>query len=391
MFTRHSIQTQKHAPSRMVLSSAAVAAAVSLLALAGCGASQSGSMVPHSLAGKASPNSTVLATSARGSAAVVAGNTSYARAAQSNEATAAPAASGAWSSQWSRPLLVGYLPDYDGSYADYARSLDFSKMTHLYLAFGLPPYCDGICTASSDMTFSLGQTDADIRTLVNKAHRSGVKVVLSIGGGGGDQQILQFYNAGLSKPLVKSLDSYIKAHNLDGVDLDIEDPNNMGQPYLTFTQALIDKFHPEGKVVTAAVAEYLQDSMPDKALHLFDFINVMNYSNYSDAEEAMQYYADQKQVPRAKMTLGVPFFAQSADGNIEETYSTVLASYPDAWKTDVVSGGSLDGGEALYYVGEATMAKETWLGRQYGGIMVWELSQDAPAPHSLMNVIDKNL
>ena len=241
------------------------------------------------------------------------------------------------------------------------------------------------------MTFSLGQTDADIKTLVDKAHSEHVKVVLSIGGGGGDQQILQFYNAGLSKPLVKSLNKYIHDHNLDGVDLDIEDPNNMGEPYAVFTKTLIDEFHPQGKIVTAAVAEYLQDSMPDSALHMFDFINVMNYSNLSDAETAMQYYSVQKHVPKDRMTLGVPFFAQSADGNIEETYSTVLAAYPDAWQTDVVSGGSLDGGIALYYVGEATMAKETKLGKEYGGIMIWELSQDGLPPHSLLNVIQNNL
>lgn len=296
-----------------------------------------------------------------------------------------------WHRPSHRPLLVGYLPDYDGSYADFAQTLDFTKMTHLYLAFGLPPWCNGTCTASSDMTFSLGQTDADIKTLVDKAHSHHVKVVLSIGGGGGDQQILQFYNAGLSKPLVKSLNKYIRAHNLDGVDLDIEDPNNMGAPYATFVKALVNEFRPQDKIITAAVAEYLQDSMPDEALHQFDFINVMNYSNLSDAEEAMQYYSEQKHVPRDRMTLGVPFFAQSADGNIEETYSTVLAAYPDAWQTDVVSGGSLDGGIALYYVGEATMAKETKLGKHYGGIMIWELSQDGYSPHSLLNVIQKNL
>ncbi len=290
-----------------------------------------------------------------------------------------------------RPLLVGYLPDYDGSYADFAKTLDFTKMTHLYLAFGLPPWCNGTCTASSDMTFSLGQTDADIKTLVDKAHSQHVKVVLSIGGGGGDQQILQFYNAGLSKPLVKSLNKYIRAHNLDGVDLDIEDPNNMGDPYATFVRTLVDEFRPQDKLVTAAVAEYLQDSMPDRALHQFDFVNVMNYSNLSDAEEAMQYYSEQKHVPKDRMTLGVPFFAQSGDGNIEETYSTVLAAYPDAWQTDVVSGGSLDGGIALYYVGEATMAKETKLGKKYGGVMIWELSQDGYPPHALLNVIQKNL
>lgn len=296
-----------------------------------------------------------------------------------------------WREHSRNTRLVGYLPDYDGSYADFAETLDFSKMTHLYLAFGNPPFCNGPCTESSDMQFSLGQTDADIKTLVDKAHRKGVKVILSIGGGGGDQQILQFYNAGLSKQLVRSLNRYVRQHNLDGVDLDIEDSNNMGVPYETFTRTLIETFHPQGMIVTAAVAEYLQDAMPDRALHMFDFINIMNYSNYSDATEAMNYYHQMKSVPKDKMTLGVPFFGQSGDGNIEETYSTILAAYPDAWQFDSVSGGPLDNGEELFYVGEATMAKETKLGREYGGVMVWELSQDAPAPHSLLRIIDNNL
>jgi chitinase len=288
----------------------------------------------------------------------------------------------------SAPKLVGYLPDYDGSYSYFAHTLDFSKMTHLYLAFGLPPVCDGVCTKDSDMTFSLDQTNADIHTLVKAAHKAGVKVVLSIGGGGGDQQILQFYNAGLSVPLVKSLNSYVREHDLDGVDLDIEDPDNMGEPYAEFTKVLVDTFHPQGKTVTAAVAEYLQDSMPDKALHMFDFVDVMNYSNYSDAEVALKYYSEKKKVPKEEITLGVPFFAQSGDGNIEETFSTVVAAYPNAFKADMVSGGSLDGGVTLYYVGGATMERETELGKQYGGVMIWELSQDAAPPNSLYQVIE---
>jgi hypothetical protein len=240
------------------------------------------------------------------------------------------------------------------------------------------------------MTFSLQQTDADIHTLVKTAHEAGTKVILSIGGGGGDQQILQFYNAGLSVPLVKSLNKYVADHDLDGVDLDIEDPNNMGQPYLEFTKVLIGTFHPQCKIVTAAVAEYLQDSMPDAALHLFDFVNVMNYSNYSDAVQALTYYNETKKVPREKMTLGVPFFAQSGDGNIEETFATVLAAYPDAFDHDSVSGGSLDGGVTLYYVGGASMAQQTELGKEYGGIMIWELSQDGAPPNSLYQVIEEH-
>ena len=65
------------------------------------------------------------------------------------------------------------------------------------------------------------------------------------------------------------------------------------------------------------MAEYLQDAMPDKPLHMFDFVNAMNYSNYSDAVTAMEHYANEKKVPKERITLGVPFFAQSGDGNIE--------------------------------------------------------------------------
>jgi hypothetical protein len=292
------------------------------------------------------------------------------------------------------PRLVGYLPDYDGSYATFASTLDFTKMTHLILAFGVPPACNGTCTASSDMTWGLNQSDAEIAALVNAAHAAGVKVTLSIGGGSyaSDALIAQFYNAGLSTELAASLDSYVTAHNLDGVDVDIEDPSNMGANYETFVNALIDKLHPEGKIVSAAVAEWLQTQnvMSNSTLKEFDFVNVMVYSNLSYSQDAMTYFAGLGE-PSDKMTLAVPFFGQNADGSVAETYATILAAYPDAWQTDEVNGGSLDGGETLDYVGESTMAQETQLGAQYGGISIWELSQDAQPPHSLLNVIQGNL
>lgn len=291
------------------------------------------------------------------------------------------------------PKLVGYLGDYKGiSYADYAKVIDFSKMTHLYLAFGNPPKCNGPCTADSDMDFSIkSQSDSDVTAIVTAAHAAGVKVVLSIGGGGGDQLILQFYNAGLSTPLVTSLDKYVAAHNLDGVDLDIEDPSNMGAPYGTFVNALIAKFHPEGKIVTAAVAKYLQSSMPDSSLRQFDFINVMNYSSYAAAVTSMQFYSTQEKIAKNKIVLGVPFFGSNSDDSKEEDYKSILAAYPNAWKVDMAGGGTLDNGQAFKYVGEATMAQETLLGKKYGGVMIWEFMGDASGPHSLLSVIQKNL
>jgi chitinase len=292
-----------------------------------------------------------------------------------------------------KPLLVGYVPAYNGSsLAGSLTGLDISRITHLNIAFGDPPQCSGPCTAQSDMTFSLhGQSDSDIDTFVAAAHAAGVKVLLSVGGGGGDQRIIQFYNVDLSAPLVASLDKFVRAHQLDGVDLDIEDPSNMGAPFATLVSTLTSTFHPEGKLVTAAVAPYLQGSMPDAALHQFDFINVMNYSSCAAAVTALQFYVQNKKVPKNQIVLGVPFFASNSSDTKEEDYGKVLAAYPNAWRVDVVGGGPLDDGQAFSYVSEATMAQETQLGRQYGGIMIWEMMGDAPSPHSLLKVIEQNI
>ena len=291
------------------------------------------------------------------------------------------------------PLLVEYFfADKGKHYADYVKQIDFTKMTHLNLAFGVPPKCDGICTASSDMVFSIqGQSDADIAAIVAAAHAAGVKAVLSIGGGGGDQRIIQFYNAELSAELVKSLDKFVAAHGFDGVDLDIEDASNMGAPFGAFVNALAATFHPEGKIVTAAVAKYLQSSMPDAALRQFDFINAMIYSSYESAVSALRFYSIDEKLPRDKIVLGVPFFGSTPDDSKEESYQTILAAYPNAWKVDLAGGGPLDDGQAFSYIGEATMARETLLGEQYGGVMIWSILGDAPAPHSLLKVIQNNL
>lgn len=310
--------------------------------------------------------------------------------AQAQVAATAPAL-GASTGLQSAPHLVAYLfAGRQSNYTTLLKTMQFGKITDLYLAFANPPKCEGVCTAASDMRFSIdGETDADIDTMVRAAHAAGVRVVVSIGGDKGDQRIIQFYNAGLSGPVVASLRTFVSAHNFDGVDSDIEDPSNMGAPYLTFTTALTSTFHPDGKIVTAAVAKYIQGSMPDAALRQFDLLNVMSYSSLSAAVNVLDFYTNQEKIPPSKLVLGVPFFGSSEDDH-EESYKNILAAYPNAWKVDMAGGGPLDDGLAFHYVGESTMAQETLLGKKYGGIMFWDLAGDAPAPHSLLNVIEAN-
>ena len=87
-------------------------------------------------------------------------------------------------------------------------------------------------------------------------------------------------------------------------------------------------------------------------------------------------------VSKEKLTLGIGF----------HNYSAVLAAYPNAWAVDTVGGGSYRDGAVMNYQGEATVAKLTQLSAQYGGAMIWEISEDDPANlHSLLKVMQKNL
>jgi chitinase len=270
--------------------------------------------------------------------------------------------------------VVAYLPNYSGSYADWAKTIDFSKMTHLNLAFA---------TSDSSNGWSMGASDADVAALVTAAHAAGTRVLASLGGGGGDQTVIaQFQDASNVPTLVANLDAFVAAHAFDGVDVDIEDPNNLGADYTTFVDAVVAQLRPEGKLVTAAVAQYLQDSMQDATLHTFDFVNVMIYSTYADSVSAMTYYAGTKSVPPAQITLGAGFFGGDASGN-EYAYSAILAADPGAWAYDQTQVM----GNTVTYTGMASMKKLADYSKGFGGIMFWELSQDTTDQHSLYKVI----
>jgi chitinase len=274
--------------------------------------------------------------------------------------------------------VVAYLPNYSGSYADWARRIDFHKMTHLNLAFA---------TANPGNGWDMGASDGDVRALVDAAHAAGVLVLASLGGGGGDQTVIARYRDPANiAPLVAKLDQFVSAHNFDGVDIDIEDSNNLGAAYSSFVNAVVNTLRPEHKLVTAAVAQYLQDSMSDSTLHQFDFLNVMIYSNFNDSVNAMNYYANNKGVPKGLLTLGAGFFGGDSSGN-EYSYADILRADPAAWSKDQTSVN----GRTVNYTGMASMQKLATYSKGFGGIMFWELSEDTTDSHSLYKVIQNTL
>ena len=270
--------------------------------------------------------------------------------------------------------MVAYLPNYSGSYADWAKTIDVSRMTHLNLAFA---------TSNAQNGWDMGAPDADVAAIVAAAHAAGAKVLASLGGGGGDQTVLaQYQTASNVAPLVGNLEAFVAAHDLDGVDVDIEDPSHLGADYTAFVAAVVAKLRPEGRLVTAAVAQYLQDSMQDATLHSFDFVNIMIYSSYADSVSALAYYTGTKAVPAKLVTLGAGFFGSDSGGN-EYAYSAILAADPNAWGYDQTTVN----GQTVSYTGMTSMKKLAEYAKGYGGIMFWELSEDTTDTHSLYKVI----
>jgi chitinase len=273
--------------------------------------------------------------------------------------------------------LVGYLPNYNGSYASWAKKLDFTKMTHLNLAFAL---------ATSSNQWNMGASDADVKAIVDAAHAAGVKVLASLGGGGGDQTVLARYNDASSVgPLVDNLDAFLTKHGLDGADIDIESPGNLGAKYSTFVSMVAAKLHPEGKLVTAAVAQYLQDNMADATLHAFDFVNVMIYSGLSQTMKDATYYASTKKVPKDLIVVGAGFFGNG--GNNEYAYADIVKADPTAPGKDTASVG----GTTVHYEGMATMKQIAAYAKGFGGVMIWELTEDTFDATSLLKVIQGEL
>ncbi len=204
--------------------------------------------------------------------------------------------------------VVMYLPNWSGSFSSWASKIDFNKMTHLLLAFGV------VNSGTND--WNLGASDADVQTLAKAAHAANVKILVSIGGADDDIGIITRYQTESNiAPLVSNLDSFVSRLDLDGVDVDLErgaDMKSSGN-YPEFISKLVAQFRPEGKLVTSALAQYIVEDMGSDAtvtqsLNAFDFINLMIYStNMNSYTSELNWWTTNKGIAKNKLTWGVEF------------------------------------------------------------------------------------
>ena len=242
------------------------------------------------------------------------------------------------------------------------------------------------------------ENEKKLIALVTKAHANKVKVLLSLGGWNtGEPNAYDTIAAdpSLLSAFTDSTMTLIARYCLDGIDMDWEFPTaSTAQIFADLMHALSEKLHVAGKQLSIAVsadATHGQNYL-DGIIQDVDFLNIMAYddgygtpgvhhSTYWFARAALDYWVGTRQVPKTKAILGVPFYGRSLKNRHSKSYYLLLKSDPRASASDV-------SGEFGYNGFDTLRAKAVNLARvRGGGIMIWQLNQDANGTDSLLNAI----
>lgn len=295
-----------------------------------------------------------------------------------------------------RPLVVAYVPNWVDLKV-FAETIEYDKLTHINVAFENP------VNDAGDLSFSHRN-----EPLIAKARAAGVKVLISIGGGAAsDNKVLKArYFDLLTAPrragFAAKLADYVAAHQFDGLDVDIEGPS-INEDYGAFIEELAKTLKPRGKLLTSALSKgYGGGKVPDAALGLFDFVNIMAYdgagywnpdapgqhSSLEFAKENTEYWL-KRGLAREKAVLGVPFYGYGFGAAFKKgdyPYNKLLAAYPGAEQKD-------RSGDTIWYNGIPTIeAKAKYVrGERLAGVMIWSLDYDVKGDKSLLGAIDRTL
>jgi chitinase len=287
--------------------------------------------------------------------------------------------------------VVGYLAGGNFRLVD---ELELNRLTHLNLAFANP-------NKDGKLVFDEG---FDIAPVVSKGHAAGLKVFVSLAGGGRpDTAVWKSVLLPENKSsFVRHIVDYVETNSLDGVDVDIEGNllPTIRESYNPFVVELKQALHAKGKGITAALgATHVHESITKEAIDSYDFINVMVYdktgiwrpedigphSPYSYAEEAIVFWTGKWKVSPERIVLGVPFYGFDFTPPARYIdYREIVAGNPALAYQDAVG--------MRYYNGIPTIVKKTELAKQkLGGVMIWEIASDTAGDLSLLRTLDQTI
>jgi chitinase len=244
--------------------------------------------------------------------------------------------------------VVGYVSIF-GQTLPNVNDSALKKLTHLNIAFVNPD-------STGDLVLP-----PHFDSLIQQAHANNVKVLMAIGGGRFNPYYANLLNEANRKPFAEKLAQLVTAHNLDGIDVDLEG-DAIDKNYDAFVAALYTALKPAGKLLTAALATWNAQLISTSVLKKFDFINIMSYdqtgpwrptepgphSTYVKAEEDLHYWTVTRGFPKKKINLGLPFYGYCFGTQYGESlsYGTIAATWPEAAEQDMIVPAA---GGIIYY------------------------------------------
>ncbi len=284
--------------------------------------------------------------------------------------------------------VIGYLPNW-GSFLTNANAIDYSKITHLNIAFINPTNVNG----------NMGPTN-DLANVVTLAHNNNVKVLASLGGATATSLYTTLLSTSATRTaFIDKITQFTLTYNLDGIDVDLEG-NSVDGNYEAFVTELKDSMVAHDKLTTAAVATWYSNRITNNALAQFDFINIMTYdatgtwapntpgqhASYDFAVNDLIFWGN-RGVSKDKMCLGVPFYGYAfITGTFSFGWSEVVSAFPQNIYNDEIYPTS---GGGRFYNGIITIQRKTKLAlEEAGGIMIWQLVFDTQNSTSLLSAID---
>ena len=285
--------------------------------------------------------------------------------------------------------VVGYIPARGA--IRHFNDVGFSRLTHINIAFVNPDSAGNLVIPAS------------MDSIIRAAHQHNVLVLASIGGGSHNPYYAKLLTDDHRTAFVEKLVRMVVDHQLDGLDVDLEN-DAIDSNYQLFITDLAARLKPLKKLLTAALATWNAEKITDVALNHFDFINVMSYdqtgpwrpdkpgphSTYEKAVEDLAYWRTKRKVASNRINLGVPFYGYGFGTPVESySFRDILLNFPGSEKKDSLAHPQ---GGFIYYNGIPTMIKKTQLALdQAGGIMIWQLMQDDAGELSLLNTIHKTI
>ncbi len=198
-------------------------------------------------------------------------------------------------------------------------------------------------------------------------------------------------NAHSRNEFARQLKAYLDKHDLDGVDLDWEYPDNDKQwlDYAYLVYAIREAFGANSKTISAAVN---MNYMPPRQLLLdqLDYVNIMCYDRGGEHATMAHFKDDIKRsramIPDVKIIMGLPFYSNNLDGtrnwDLQTGYSGILKENPRLKASDNIA--TVKGGRH-YFNGARLIGEKSKLARneRVGGVMVWAYEYDIPMKNSL--------